>query len=88
MLRPVQFQRALATFATEQGSGFGDARGLIGHFAIIPQALVVVKLGHAFVRYSQGQLSTDTFPELRPFWTFLAIVILTAWVWRLLKGDY
>jgi hypothetical protein len=27
-------------------------------------------------------------PDLMPFWVFLALVLLTAWVWRLLKGDY
>jgi hypothetical protein len=27
-------------------------------------------------------------PDLVPFWVFLALVLLTAWVWRLFRGDY
>ena len=27
-------------------------------------------------------------PNLMPFWVFLALVLLTAWVWRIVRGDY
>jgi hypothetical protein len=85
----VQFQRSFTAFTTHQSSGFGDARELFGHCTTpsYHKRLLLSSLAVDFVRYSQGK-SEAMQPNLMPFWVFLALVLLTEWVWRIVRGDY